>query len=91
MHPQQREEIAAADSANCAQGFTISDFEVVLEHNEDRDVPFVGDVTTRAVNYVYVSDAETFSSTGYVVKEGDNYYWTLTLDDIAALRSGGCP
>ena len=91
LHPKQRQAIPAADFVSCGQQFTISEFDVLLEHNEDRDVPFVGDVQARAVNYMYVYNAETYSDTAYVVKDGDDLYWTLTLDDIAAYRAGGCP
>lgn len=92
LHPKQREELPAATFVNCAQGRTISGVEIFLEHNEVRDVPFVGDkVETRAVNYVYVLNGESLSGIGYVVKDADDLYWTLTLDEIAAYRTGACP
>jgi hypothetical protein len=91
LHPKQRQEVPAENFVSCAMGTTITDFEVFLELNEQRDVPFVGDVKTRAVSYVYTQNGQSYSNVAYVVKDGDDLYWTLTLDEIAAYRTGGCP
>jgi hypothetical protein len=94
LHPAQREAVPAVDFVNCGRTFTIEEFDVLLTRNanvEDANIPFINSGDVRAVDYVYVQDGETFTATDYVVRQGDTWYWTLSLDEISAFRQGGCP
>jgi hypothetical protein len=91
LHPRQQDAVPQDVFVACGVDAGIRDITILLEFNEDVDVPRVGFVTTRVVTYALSRDGSNTGEMARMVQADGSWRWTLEGDVLRAYEAGRCP
>jgi hypothetical protein len=91
LHPAHQEVVSRDLFTDCGRIRDISDVQVIVEFNEETQVPRLGQVTTRVVTYTLTEDGQSTAEAIRMVSANGQWRWVMEPSDLSIYQAGRCP
>lgn len=91
LHPAHQQVVSRQQFIDCGRIDDLSELRILLEFNEDHDVPRLGHVQTRVVTYSATRNGESIADAVRMVRDGGEWRWVMSGTEINVYQAGRCP
>jgi hypothetical protein len=91
LHPAHQQVVSREQFIDCGRVVDLSEVRILLEFNEDHDVPRIGNIETRVVTYSAVRNGESIAEAVRMVLDGGEWRWVMGGTELSVYQSARCP